>query len=183
MVNLQGLSLRILILIIANAKIPFQKNRHIFSYEQEKELKQYILFCSNIYFGLSPMDIQILAFELAISNNLKIPMSWEANTLAVTDWFSSFMKRHYSLCIRNEAISLARATSFNHQNVKVFLKTLNRLLHMDETAVSTMQKLNKDVSRKRFKQVGATISADKGTLSTLADVSGGDNSVQPFFVL
>lgn len=54
---------------------------------------------------------------------------------------------------------------------------------MDETGVTTVQKPNKVVARKGLKQVGAITSAERGTLVTLAAaVSGGGNSVPPFFV-
>jgi hypothetical protein len=158
-------------------------------------LEKYILFASSIYFGLSPKDIRKIAFELAISNNLKVPESWESNKLAGSDWFTSFMKRHLSLSIRTpEATSLARATSFNQHNVRSFFDNLESVIkqynfqphdiwNMDETGVTTVQKPNKVVARKGFKQVGAITSAERGTLVTLAAaISGGGNSVPPFFI-
>ncbi|XP_018332973.1 uncharacterized protein LOC108742303 isoform X2 [Agrilus planipennis] len=176
-------------------KIGYQKNRQVFTDEQEQELEKYILNASSIYFGLTPKEIRKLAFELAISNNLKVPKSWESNKLAGPDWFTSFLTRHPSLSIRTpESTSLARATSFNQHNVKTFFDNLESVItrygiqphdiwNMDETGETTVQKPSKVVARKGFKQVGAITSAERGTLVTLAAaVSGGGNSVPPFFV-
>lgn len=112
-----------------STKIGYQRNRQNFTDEQEEELEKYILLASSIYFGLSPKDIRKIAFELAISNNLKVPKSWESNKLAGADWFTSFLKRHPSLSIRTpEATSLARATSFNQHNVKSFFERLESVI-------------------------------------------------------
>lgn len=176
-------------------KIGYQRNRQIFIDEQEQELKNYIIQASSVYNGLTPKGIRKLAFELAISNNLKVPKSWEANKLAGPDWFTSFLRRHPSLSIRTpESTSLARATSFNQHNVKTFFDNLELVItryriqpcdiwNMDETGVTTVQKPNKVVARKGLKQVGAITSAERGTLITLAAaVSGVGNSIPPFFV-
>ncbi|KAI9555005.1 hypothetical protein GHT06_020297 [Daphnia sinensis] len=50
-----------------------------------------------IYFGLSPMDVRKLAFQLATKMNIKTPLTWNAKCIAGPDWFSSFLKRHNSL--------------------------------------------------------------------------------------
>lgn len=179
-----------------STKVGYQRNRQIFTDEQEAELEQYLLLASRIYFGLSPKEIRKMAFELAISNNLKVPKSWESNKLAGSDWFTSFLQRHPSLSIRTpEATSLARATSFNPHNIGLFFDNLESVMkrynnlqphniwNMDETGVTMVQKPNKVVAQKGFKQVGAITSAERGTLVTIAAaVSGGGNSVPPYFV-
>lgn len=54
---------------------------------------------------------------------------------------------------------------------------------MDETGVTTVQKPNKVVAKRGFKQIGAITLAERETLVTLAAaVSGGGNSVLPFLV-
>lgn len=176
-------------------KIGYQKNRQVFTDEQEAELEKYLLHASSVYFGLSPKEVRKLAFELAVSNKLKVPKSWESNKLAGSDWFTSFLKRHPSLSIRTpEATSLARATSFNPHNVQKFFDNLESVIkryniqphdiwNMDETGVTTVQKPNKVVAKKGFKQVGAITSAERGILVTLAAaVSAVGNSVPPYFV-
>ncbi|XP_044733272.1 tigger transposable element-derived protein 6-like [Chrysoperla carnea] len=178
-----------------STKVGFQRNRQVFTDENEKELEKYILVASTIYFGLSPKDIRKIAYELAIANKLKIPKSWQTKNLAGPDWFTSFMKRHPILSIRTpEATSLARATNFNLHNVTNFFDKLELVIkrhsfqpqdiwNMDETGVTTVQKPNKIVARKGLKQIGAITSAERGTLVTLATaVSGVGNAVPPFFI-
>jgi hypothetical protein len=178
-----------------STKIGYQRNRQIFDDEQEAELEKYILQASSVYFGLSPKEVRKMAFQLAISNKLKVPRTWELNQLAGPDWFTSFLKRHPSLSIRRpEATSLARATSFNPHNVKSFFDNLESAIkrhniephdiwNMDETGVTTVQKPVKVVAKKGFKQVGAITSAERGTLVTIAAaVSAVGNSIPPFFI-
>lgn len=173
----------------------YQKNRQVFNDEQEAELENYLLLASSVYFGLSPKEVRKIAFQLAMSNKLEVPKSWESNQLAGADWFTSFLKRHPTLSIRTpEATSLARATSFNPHNVQNFFDNLESVIkrnniqphdiwNMDETGVTTVQKPNKVVAKKGFKQVGAITSAERGTLVTLAAaVSAVGNSVPPYFV-
>lgn len=178
-----------------STKIGYQRNRQIFTDEQEEELEKYLLQASSVYFGLSPKEVRKLAFQLAMSNNIKVPKAWESNKLAGSDWFTGFLKRHPALSIRTpEATSLARATSFNPHNVNSFFDNLESAMkrnniqpqdiwNMDETGVTTVHKPSKVIARKGFKQVGAITSAERGTLVTLAAaVSAVGNSVPPFFV-
>lgn len=128
--------------------------------------RQLLLLVSSVYFGLSPKEVCKIAFQLAMSNNLKVPKAWESNKLAGSDWFTSFLKRHTALSIRTpEATSLARATTFNPHNVKSFFDNLESVIkrnniqpqdiwNMDETGVTTVQKPSKVVVRNGFKQVG-----------------------------
>lgn len=59
-------------LSVPTIKIGYQKYRQIFTDKQEKELEKYILEASSIYFGLSPKHVRKIAFELALSNKLRI---------------------------------------------------------------------------------------------------------------
>ena len=120
--------------------------------EQEASLVKYLTTAANIYFGLSPRDVRILAYECASAFKVKMPQSWETNRCAGPDWFSAFLKRHNSLSIRTpEATSLSRATSFNRHNVNEFFTKLATVVerdnvgpyniwNVDETGLSTVQK-------------------------------------------
>ncbi|EFX61075.1 hypothetical protein DAPPUDRAFT_340687 [Daphnia pulex] len=91
--------------------------RQVFKKENEALLADYLHRSADIYFGLAPIDVRKLAFNVATNKNLKIPPSWTEKFAAGPDWFASFMKRHPTLAIRKpEATSLARTSSFNIHN-------------------------------------------------------------------
>lgn len=61
-----------------NAKMePNYLHRQVFKPGQEKILTDYLLTCSKMAYGLTEEDTRKLAYELAIKNNLKVPLSWE----------------------------------------------------------------------------------------------------------
>lgn len=150
---------------------------------------------SDIYYGLSPREIRKFACEYAIALQIQVPAPWMKNKLAGEDWFTSFMKRHKKLSIRTpEATSLARASSFNKHNVAHFFTNLETVLtrlkigpadiyNMDETGITTVQKPDRVVARRGFKQIGRITSQERGTLVTLAmAVSASGNSIPPYFI-
>lgn len=101
----------------------------MFTVEQESQLVKYLARASDIYFGLTPFEVRKLAKQYAVKLNLKIPNNWEANDCAGRDWFTGFLKRHPTLSIRTpQATSLARATSFNPHNVKMFFDNLSNVI-------------------------------------------------------
>lgn len=87
----------------------------------ETALAKYVLKCSQMFYGLTPMKTRQLAYQFAEKNGLKIPDSWKKNQMAGDDWFSAFLNRNPELSIRKpEATSLARMTAFNGTVVGVF---------------------------------------------------------------
>ena len=102
-----------------------------------------------------------------------MPSTWEDMECARSDQLNGFLKRHPSLSIRvPEPTSLARATSFNRENLKnVFDKlaevmdrykfTPDDIRNVDETGVSTVQKPNKVVALKGVKQVASIRSSEQ----------------------
>lgn len=176
--------------------VGYVKPRLVFQEEEETKISQYLLTCSNIYFGLLPLEVRKLAYQCALMIEAKnLPPSWRENESAGLDWFKNFMKRNPGLSLRTpEATSLSRATSFNKTNVQDFFKKLtdvmgkyefapSRIYNIDETGVTTVQKPKKIVAPRGQKQVGAITSAERGTLVTLAcAVNALGNSIPPMFV-
>jgi hypothetical protein len=169
--------------------------RQVFTSEQERSLAEYAKTASAIYFGLNPRDVRKLAYECAMVNGMNIPESWKTKQMAGEDWLSGFLKRNSDLAVRTpEATSLARATSFNRQNVSSFFARLADVLdrykfeaadiwNFDETGVTTVQKPRKIVAIKGAKQVGAMTSAERGELITVGlSASADGKSVPPMFI-
>ena len=55
--------------------VPNYGHARVFSDQMEVILVQYLIKCSNMYFGLTPKDTRRLAFYYAVKNNCKIPES------------------------------------------------------------------------------------------------------------
>ncbi|KAL0812034.1 hypothetical protein ABMA28_009428 [Loxostege sticticalis] len=149
----------------------------VFSGEQEQQLTKYLIRCADIYFGFSPKEVRKLAFELTTKYNLKKDLNPALSSVRVA-----------------QATSLARATSFNKTNVEAFFDNLKTVMdrhtyepqdiyNVDETGVTTVQKPDRVIARRRIRQVGALTSVERGKLVTIAfAVNALGNAIPPFFV-
>jgi len=167
----------------------------VFSQVQESLLVEYIIKCSKINYGLTCKQIRKLAYDYSLKSNIKVPKAWSENCIAGIDWLLGFMKRHPSLSIRKpEKTSLARATSFNKNNVLMFFdlyeKALrkcpvssDRIFNVDETGVSTVLVPPNVVAQKGTKQEGKCVSAERGPMITIViTVSATGQVVPPVFI-
>ncbi|RVE52221.1 hypothetical protein evm_003140 [Chilo suppressalis] len=159
---------------------PNYENRKIFTSSQEDMLVEYIVKCSQMFYGLTPVEVRQLAYEMAQTNNITVPQKWYKTELAGIDWLYHFRKRHPVLSLRTpEGCSLSRATSFNRHNVGIFFDNLQdvmrrqpnfgngtRVFNLDETNTMTVRKSGKVLAVRGQKQVSKVTSAEKGTLVT-----------------
>lgn len=175
--------------------VGYKTPTQVFSDEQASKLVDYIKFASKIYYGMTPIEVRKFAFQCAEKYNLKCPNSWHERKMAGEDWFSSFLKKHPTLSIRSqEATSLGRCINFNRENVSMFFDKLSQVLtkykfdasriwNVDETGVTTVQKLSRVVAEKGSKQVGGVTSSERGQLVTLCvAINAIGNSVPPMFI-
>lgn len=171
--------------------------RRIFSETQEASLKEYLVTCSKMAYGLDTIETRKLAYQLAKHHKLAIPQPWEDREMAGIDWLHSFRNRHPDLSLRKpEPCSLSRATSFNRHNVNQFFDNLEtvmkrqtgfsdgtRVFALDETGTTTVQKPKKIIALKGSKQLNKVTSGERGTLVTsCCIVSATGSSLPPAMV-
>ena len=174
---------------------PNYKHSQIFNQEQETSLANYLEKCSGMFHGLTTKNVRTLAYEMAFLNRIEVPATWTDNHIAGREWLFGFLRRHETLAIRQpEATSLARATAFNRATVGAFFNILHdclemigasgdRIFNLDETGVTTVQKVPKVVATKGLKQVGQITSRERGELVTVCViVSASGQTLPPAFV-
>lgn len=116
------------------------------------------------FYGLRLRDIKHMAFQLAISNNLKHPFNVSKKS-AGKKWLRAFLHRHPELSIRTpQATSAARIKGFNPEAINSFLDIYEsemekikyspyRIYNVDETGITVVQhKQSKIISVKGKKQ-------------------------------
>ena len=57
------------------------ESKQVFSEAQESELESYIKKAADIYFGLSPKDARVLAFQCAKKFNIKMTSTWRKRSV------------------------------------------------------------------------------------------------------
>lgn len=168
--------------------------RKVFSDEQEEEIVDYILEMEKRFFGITYKELRQLAFDFASANG--IPNNFNKDTkMASKKWIYGFLNRHKNVSLRKpEATSYARATGFNKNAVRSFFKNLeaiyekhkltaDRIWNIDETGVTTVQKLPKILAQKGKKQVGGLTSAERGVNVTIvASMSASGHFLSPAFI-
>lgn len=177
---------------IENVKFsPQYVTTQVFSDELESAMANYLRNCSNMYHGLTPKSTRRLAYEFAKKNKVKTPPAWEKNHQAGRDWFTGFLSRQPNLSLRTpEATSLARISSFNPTTVGDFQNKLESVLkrhqflasdiyNLDETGVTTVQKVQKIIATKGQHQVGQVTSRERGELVTQVGIIAANGTTLP----
>ena len=95
-----------------------QHSRQILSKNLENELASYLMKCSLMSHGLTPMQTRHLAYLFAVANHVEVPSNWITAKEASRDWFTGFVKRNSSLSIRApEATSQSRAKKTSYDKL------------------------------------------------------------------
>ena len=161
---------------------PNYTHAQVFPKQQELALAEYLKKSSKMFHGLTTTQVRQLAYQMAERNKLSIPTVWKEKMLAGADWLQGFLRRNPTLSVRTpEATSLARATAFNKYTVTAFFDLLedlilklkitgDRIFNLDETGLTTVQKVPKVISEKGLKQVGQVTSRERGELVTVCGI-------------
>jgi hypothetical protein len=152
--------------------------KSVLSPETENHLVQYCSHMEKAFYGLTMKDLQRMAFQLAIRNNL--PHRFSTEKVAGRKLLRVFFKRHPELSVRRpQPLSVARIRGFTHENVEIFIAILKpelerikysaaRLYNVDETGVTTAQHTSqKVISLQGKQQVHKLSSAERGALVTV----------------
>jgi len=153
--------------------------RATLSSEFEKELVHHAVDLQQRYFGLTPLEMRRLAFQLA--DKQKIDHQFNiSKQMAGLKWLRGFMLRHKELALREpEATSLSRAVAFNKPQVNRFFDllrteyvknggvTADQVFNMDESGLTAVHKPGRILAKKGQKQVGKITSAERGKTVTI----------------
>ncbi len=164
----------------------------------ERELAEHIKRFDDHLVGLTVSDIQMLAYQMAVRN--EIPHRFNNETeMAGRRWVKGFLSRAAGsgLSIRQpECLSMNRFRSFTKENCDKFFEILaeivethhldgSRIYNMDESGFSTVQKKGDKVISTRGKRRVLTISSgEKGRNTTVVCCVNavGDWHVKPFII-
>ena len=75
----------------------YKSNRRVFTDEQEKALAAYMITASDLYYGMSPKEERVLAYQCAVKFGVKHPGQWDKAHRAGRageDWLSRFLARN-----------------------------------------------------------------------------------------
>lgn len=166
----------------------------VFTREQETELANHVILMSNMFFGLTPIELRRLAYEFAEVNQIKNDFNKHSKH-AGKDWLGSFIKRTSNISLRKpEATSVNRIGAFNEQEVQQYFSNLEEVLqkykfsprniyNVDESGISTVQRPAKILSPKGQKQVGSVTSWERGkNVTVVCAMSASGRFVPPMFI-
>lgn len=64
--------------------------RKVFTNAAEMTLKEYLIKCSKMCYGLDTIETRKLAYEMTVFQNLEMPQNWKDKKMAGVDWLYGF---------------------------------------------------------------------------------------------
>ena len=178
----------------ANDDVRYFGHPSVFSAEMEDLLEKHILKLDSLLFGISPIELRRMAYDLAVQNGVPHKFN-NMEKLAGKKWYYSFLKRHPCLSLRApEPTSLARAQGFNRESVSRFFGLLENMIselgldatnvyNMDESGLTSVQRPGRVISLKGKKHVGGMTSGERGqTTSVVCCVSASGRYIPPMVI-
>lgn len=56
--------------------VGFNPKLRVFTFEQEQEIEKYLMTAADHYFGISPIEVRKLVFQLAMKYEIDVPPQW-----------------------------------------------------------------------------------------------------------
>jgi len=115
--------------------------------EFERELHDYAVTMSGLYYGITKAEVCRLAYELASMNKIKHTFNNDKK-VAGSDWFNGFLRRNPDISRQiPESTSMSRIIGFRRSEVNRFFENLSkvmasgvesgRIFNIDETGLTT----------------------------------------------
>lgn len=178
----------------AYSRSPSLGRKAVFTSEQEQILVSHILDMSNIFYGLTSIQLRKICYNMAVNLGVTNRFNSEKK-IAGKDWLYGFMNRHQKLSIRKpEATSVNRILGFNKTEVTRFFSNLESVMtkfsfepqnifNMDETGFSTVHVPDNIIALKGRKRVGAATSWERGkNVTAICAMSATGIYVPPLFI-
>ena len=170
----------------------------VFTSAEELALKDHLINCARMFYGITKTIAKQLAYEYAIKKGKSVPENWHKDRQAGDDWWRGLCARNSDIALRTlESTSLARAAGFNRHAVSSFFDNLMNvysrveggflpqvIFNLDETGINTVAtRTSKVFAEKGSKQVGQIALGECGTTVTLCCcVNALDQALPPCFI-
>lgn len=105
---------------------PNMGRRTTFTTQQERDIANHCVLLSNLFYGMTPIELRRRAFEYAEASKIKHDFNIDSR-LAGKDWLRGFLKRNTNVSVRQpEATSFNRVTGFSRVEVETFFQNLEK---------------------------------------------------------
>lgn len=163
----------------------------IFTFEEEKNLVDHIMYMANIGYGYSVIDIRCMAADYGRSLGKTIRAKGELSP----DWFYAFMNRWDQLkAVKPQKLGLQRAKTASKEALNSYFEELGniiftnqlvdapeRIWNIDESGFSTEHSPPKIVCAKDTKAQAVT-SARSKNVTIVGGINALGNHVPPFYI-
>lgn len=173
---------------------PNMGRRTTFTTQQERDIANHCVLLSNLFYGMTPIELRRRAFEYAEASKIKHDFNVDSR-LAGKDWLRGFLKRNTNVSVRQpEATSFNRVTGFSRVEVETFFQNLEkqfdkhkfpagRVWNVDESGITNVHKPSAIIASRGQKQVGSVTSGERGTTVTVCcAVSATGTYAPPMFI-
>ena len=105
-----------------------RRKNAVFTEEQETQLAEFIVECSDSSSGLTGKETRRLAADFAHANGIRVPPSWTDAGLAGYDWLAGFQKRNKLSLLNPDVIPTTNASGFSARSEEIHSRWYPTLL-------------------------------------------------------